>query len=237
MKKILNYILIGAFISFAYNCEEDDSAGSNYVTLESSPIGFSVGKDATETKDVNVYTGNVTGSDRTFSVAVDASSTLGTSYTVPATVTIPGGTNVGTLAVSVTDDDTLEFVAQTLVLSIEDEAGISVGGNLVVNVTELCPANIVTFKLNLDTWPDETTWELYDLSNGSVVIASGGPYINPDDDFAALSFDFCLQAGDYGIVVYDSYGDGGPDYTVSVGSTTLASGSLSSTFSSSTFTL
>jgi len=237
MKKILNYILVGIFISFAYNCEQDDPANPNYVTFEVDPISFRVDKDATSTQDVKVYSGNVTSSDRTYTIAVDGSSTLAASYNVPSTVTIPGGTNEGVISVSVTDDNNLEFVTQTLILDLVDEAGINFGDNLVINVTELCPATLVQFTLTLDTWPDETTWELYDLNMGQTVIASGGPYVNPDDDFAVLVSEYCLTPGDYGIVVYDSYGDGGPTYTVTSGSTTLASGTVSSTFSSSAFTI
>lgn len=240
MKKILNYIIVGILISFAYNCEEDLPSGStNYVTLEESPSGISVDKDATTTQDINVYTGNKTGSDRTYNVVVDASSTLTANYTVPSSVTIPANSNVGAITVSITDDDTLGFDAQTLVLSLQEEAGISFGGNLVINVAEACPGAIAVFSLSLDTWPDETSWEIYDLSGAPTVIFSGGPYINPDDDFANLVFEFCLLPGDYGVVVYDSYGDGGPTYSVVTGSTTLVPPTtlVSTTSSSSTFTI
>jgi hypothetical protein len=96
----------------------------------------------------------------------------------------------------------------------------------------------VTFNLNLDTWPDETSWEVYDLTGTPTVIFSGGPYINPDDDFAELSFDFCLAAGNYGVVVYDSYGDGGPTYSVTTATGTLVpSTSVGGSQSSATFTV
>ncbi len=240
MKKILNYIIVGILVTFAYSCEEDLPSGStNYVTFEESPSGLTVDKDATTTKNINVYTGNTTGSDRTFNVMVDASSTLTASYTVPSTVTIPANSNVGSIAVSVTDDDTLSFVAQTLVLDLQDEASINTGENLVINVTELCPGSLVQFFLTLDTWPDETSWEIYDLSGAPVVIFSGGPYDNPADDFAELAFEFCLLPGEYGVVVYDSYGDGGPSYSVKSGATTLVGETtlVNTTSSASTFTV
>ncbi len=239
MKKIINYILVGILISFAYNCEEDLPSGStNYVTLEESPNGFTVDKDATSTKDIYVYAGNKTGSSRTFNVLVDGSSTLTASYSVPSTVTIPANSNVGALSVSITDDDTLGFVTQTLVLDLEAEAGQSFGENLVINVAEACPGSLVQFFLTLDTWPDETTWEIYDLSGTPAVIFSGGPYVNPDDDFAELAFEWCLLPGDYGVVVYDAYGDGGPTYSVSSGATTLVgSTTLGGSSSSNTFTI
>ena len=245
MKKIINYIIVGILISFAYNCEEDLPSGStDYVAFEAEPVAgtgtFKVAKDATSTKDIKVYSGTTTGSARTYSIAVLPSSTLAANYSVPSTVTIPANSNVGTLSISVTDDDTLQFVAQTLVLDLVDEAGpTSYGRNLVVNVTELCLDTEVLFSLDLDNWPDESSWEIYDLSGTTpTVIFSGGPYVNPDDDFAALRFSFCLAAGEYGVVVYDSWGDGGPTYSVSAGATTLVPPTtLGSSSSSNTFTI
>ncbi|WP_422106041.1 RagB/SusD family nutrient uptake outer membrane protein [Winogradskyella sp.] len=96
----------------------------------------------------------------------------------------------------------------------------------------------IQVQIQLDTWPDETTWEIYDLSGAPTLIISGGPYINPDDDFAVLSYDFCLPSGSYGIAVYDAYGDGGPTYSVSTGSTILVPATtVMGTQSSNTFTL
>ena len=96
----------------------------------------------------------------------------------------------------------------------------------------------IQIQFELDNWPSETTWEIYDLSGAPTVIISGGPYIDGDDDFAILSYDFCLPSGDYGIVVYDSYGDGGPGFIVSSGSTILVSyTTVAGAQSSATFTL
>lgn len=241
MKKILKYVLLGVLISFAYNCEEDlESGATNYVTFynEGDASVLRIANNATATKEVKVYTGNKTGSDRTFNVMVAPNSTLQTNYSVPATVTVPANTNEGTLLVSVTDDDNLQFVPQTLVLVLEDEAGFSTGETLVLNVTELCPDTIVKFSLKLDTWPDETTWEIYDLSGGQqVVIASGGPYVNPDDDFAEFVFEYCLASGNYGVVVYDAYGDGGPNYKIALNGVTVVSETVTGTFTSSEFTV
>mgnify|MGYP006897119526 CR=1 FL=1 len=74
------------------------------------------------------------------------------------------------------------------------------------------------------------------MSGTPTVIASGGPYDNPADDFAVLNFEYCLLPGDYGVVVYDSYGDGGPTFSVSSGATTLvAATTVGGSQSSATF--
>lgn len=96
----------------------------------------------------------------------------------------------------------------------------------------------IQVQIQLDTWPDETTWEIYDLSSTPTMIISGGPYINPDDDFAIVTYDFCLPPGNYGIVIYDTYGDGGPVYSVYNGSTPLIPNTtVTGAQSSATFTL
>lgn len=222
----------------AFSCEDENGVGdsSDYVSFESDELGFQVNANSTDQKDIMVYTGNKTGSDRTFNVMVSESSTLTASYSVPSSVTIPANSNVGVLTVSVTDDDTLSFDAQTLTIEFEDGIGTSVGGPVTLNVAESCPGSLVQFRLTLDTWPDETTWEIYDLSGTPAVIASGGPYVNPDDDFAELVFEYCLLPGNYGVVVYDSYGDGGPTFSVTsasgilVADTTVGGSQASATF-------
>lgn len=246
MKKIFKYILMAAIVGFAYNCEEDVTDGSvNYVTFERGPVSFAIAKDATTTRDFKVYAGNKTGSDRTYTVLVNESSTLTPSYSVPGTVTIPANSNEGNLTISVTDDDTLEFVSQTLIVEFQDQAGVSLGDALTINVAEECPGTIITLALSFDDWAEECTWEIYDLSGTPTVIYSGGEAGAYDAlDNGSISFDFCLESGNYGIVVYDAYGDGGTVYTVTAGATELASGTVPGgnpanvpTSDSSTFTI
>lgn len=237
MNKYFKYLLI-AMLFIGFSCEDENGVGtsSDYVTFEADALAFQVNSNSTEQKDILVYTGNKTGSDRTFNVMVSGDSNLTASYSVPSSVTIPANSNVGVLTVSVTDDDTLGFDAQSLIIEFEDGTGTSISGPITLNVAELCPGSIVQFRLTLDTWPDETTWEIYDLSGTPTVIASGGPYINPDDDFAQLVFEYCLLPGNYGVVVYDSYGDGGPTFSVTsssgvlVADTTVGGSQASATF-------
>ncbi|GAB4161112.1 MAG: hypothetical protein Tsb0033_18040 [Winogradskyella sp.] len=219
-------------------CEQDlESPVSNFAGFEIGPTerAITVPKDQTQTFDIDVYATETTSSDRSFNVLVNVdATTLAAPYSVPATVTIPGGSNEGTLSFSITDNDDLGFEKQILRFGLEG----FVRNEVTFAVTEECLDTVVTFNLELDTWPDETTWEIYDLTGTPTVIASGGPYVNPDDDFAELAFDFCLAAGNYGVVVYDAYGDGGPTYSVTSASGTLVpSTAVSGAQSSATFTV
>lgn len=239
--RYIKSILCLAFVAMAFTgCEENlDGDLSNFVGFSiDAPKAIAVPSNATQSFDVSVYASESRSSDRTFAIMVDEASTLASPYSVPAQVTIPGGSNEGVLTISITDNDDLGFVPQDLLISFAGQDGVSNGEGLSISVAEECPGSIVTFNLNLDTWPDETSWEVFDLTGAPTVIFSGGPYVNPDDDFAELSFDFCLTPGNYGVVVYDSYGDGGPSYSVTSATGTLVSETtVGGAQSSSTFTV
>jgi hypothetical protein len=243
ISKYLRIFSLLCLLTLVTNCETDDATQSelsNYVGFEiSNPMSIDVENNATQTYEVNVYASDVSSVDRSYGLTVDDESTLATTFAVPDVVTIPAGSNAGTFTVSITDDDNLQYVFQTVIINFEDEVGVDFGDALVLNVTEKCLNTIVTLSLTLDTYPDETSWELFDLSGDPVVIASGGSFINPDDDFAVKTYDFCLASGNYGIAVYDSYGDGidGGGYVISAGGTVLVSGIVTGASGTSTFTV
>ena len=262
MKIKLKYLVLFCLTLVMFNCETDDAVDSelsNYVGFEISSEPFrieTVEGNTTSSIEVAVYASEVSSADRSFglytseelhnelilerfgqtAVNNNVYPFLAVSYQLPNSVTIPAGSNKGTFVLSITDDENLGFVSQYLPISFVSESGKDFADPLFLRVTQACLDTIVTLSLELDTWPDETTWEIYDLSGAPTVIFSGGPYANPADDFAELDFDFCLASGQYGVVVYDSYGDGGPTYTVTsaagilVPATTLGGFSSSATF-------
>ena len=117
-------------ISLFTSCEENpDSPLNNFVGFEigPSPRAITVTKDATQSFEVKVYASETTSSDRSFNIMVDTeASTLAAPYSLPSQVTIPGGSNEGTLTFSVTDNDDLGFVAQTLVMGFAGQEGVDV---------------------------------------------------------------------------------------------------------------
>lgn len=210
------------------SCSQDDIKEtnlSNHVGFEQGPLVYRIADGATADIDIKVAASETLGSDRTYNIIVNTDeSNLASAYTVPSTVTIPANSNVGTLPISVTDDENLSFVAQTLVLDFQDEAGTSFGIPIALNIAEECLNTLINLSLEFDTYPDEAYWELYDLSGTPTLVQSGGE----NSAYAGLtdfSSDFCLPSGMYGIVVYDTYGDGGTDYTVTMSGDVVASGS------------
>ena len=170
-------------------------------------------------------------------------------YSFTPQAVIPAGSLTGSTILNF-DYDVLDFgdsrdLVLDLVLSEDQTANLKRPSFTLTFVKE-CTLNNVVLSITTDTYPDETSYELYDIGVSTTEpISTGGPY----DDQASTTIDvvFCLGAGSYGIVVIDSYGDGidGGGYTVTSNGITLASGVVGASanpgtlpsFGSSTFDL
>lgn len=185
-------------------CEsEGEFPPLNYVTFETGPLNVGVEVGGSTTEDVTVYSANITNSDRQFTINVDASSTLSSeAYTVPTTVTIPGGTNEGVINVQVSDVD-LGLAGKTLLLNIKSEADLSVGSAFQINVSRTCVGKEFVVDFVFDGYASETSWSITDDA-GAVVIEGGGY----TDGTATASKSLCLGQGTYTFTVNDEYGDG-----------------------------
>lgn len=64
-----------------------------------------------------------------------------------------------------------------------------------------CNDNELTLTIITDDYGNETTWE---VTSGSTVLYSGGPYSNNSTEVISL----CLPDGCYDFTIFDSYGDG-----------------------------
>ena len=229
--KLLNltrFFVLFLSLSFLFQgCAEDDSSSNtsfNYVTFETKSKDITVNPGATLTTNIKVFTTQVSGSERTFGITLDPTSTMSAQYmTVPATVTVPANSNVGIVAVGVTGVGLSLTTAKTIKLNLVSQDGLYTGSNVTVNVRENCPYNNVTLSLVLDRWGSEITWNIKDASNN--IVASGGPYTDGATNAlqAAKNFSFCLPNGTYTYTIYDApYSDGLYTSATVIGSYTIS---------------
>lgn len=107
------------------------------------------------------------------------------------------------------------------------ETGVDCGGPSCPPCQTGCSDNEVSLTLNFDNYPEETSWAITNAAGNTV--ASGGTY-GSQADGSTLTEDLCLVDGCYDLTISDSYGDGmccsygNGSYSLSDGSTTLASG-------------
>jgi len=219
MKKYIYLFLASvAIISFS-SCEEDsvkalDTSFASFVS-NSMDIGVEAGSQISQ--EVKIYTTNIISSDRSISVMVVTESTDADAgaYTVPSTVTIPGGTNVGSLMIDINDVGLEED--KVLVLRLQPTENTSTGEALTIGLSQLCPNNGVKLQVNLtfDSWPEEAAWRIIN-SAGDTVLASADPfsYGGHAGLSDSLTIKECLPSGTYTIEIYDGYGDGGTDYSI-----------------------
>jgi hypothetical protein len=215
-------------LSFLFQgCAEDDSSSTtsfNYVTFETKSKDITVNPGATITNDIKVFTTQVSGSDRTFGITLDATSTMSAQYmTIPATVTVPANSNVGIVSIGVTGVGLSLSTPKTIKLNLVAEDGLYTGSNVTINVRENCPLNTVVLSLILDRWGSEITWDIKDASNA--IVASGGPYTDGATNALqpAKNFSFCLPNGTYTYTIYDApYSDGLYTSATVIGSYTIS---------------
>lgn len=204
MKKLLILFLALVTTSIFVSCDSDDDAASlNYVAFQNEPSNVEVEFNGSTTYDVKVYTANVVGSDRTFNIRVsDASSLSAEAYAVPATVTVPGGSNEGVFTIDVADVN-IGPVGETLILNFAPQEGLFIGDPITINVAQICPFPEFRINFAFDGYASETTWEIMD-AEGNVIFDGGGF----SDGTGTASVKRCLDAGTYSFTVYDAYGDG-----------------------------
>jgi|GEM_PF-1681608 len=237
--KILSYAALSVFtLGMLVGCEDESSTenqtGSAFVSLADMPKPVDVPEGETVTIQAEVYAGNVSGVDRVISLApilesnyndvtetevVDVTTADTDEYVIPATVTIPAGSKVGTFTVTLTDID-LGYSGKKVVIGIVPQAGIDIAmrtvGNidtgsfeiindrLVITARRECLLTSVSLEISTDQYGSETEWELYDGDLN--LIDSGGPY--PNLAGGGEKRFFCLEDGSYTFVIIDTEGDG-----------------------------
>ncbi|MGC6284154.1 MAG: DUF1735 domain-containing protein [Polaribacter sp.] len=227
MKKLKLFFTLCLSIVVLYSCKDEvEAPGTNYITFSSDSYMTGVDPGSTADFDITVYTANVTGADRTFDIDVDGSAAPAGSYTAPASVTVPAGSNEGTLTVSLSDTN-LGIGVSTVSFSFVPQAGLSIGGSTSLNYIQNCTEVTATLDIVFDGYGSETGWEVTDALGGVVASKAAGTYA---DGQASASESITLCAGrDYTFTITDAWGDGlsfpnNGTYTLTLGGVVKASG-------------
>lgn len=106
---------------------------------------------------------------------------------------------------------------------------------LVTSPAQSCEETTVLVNIETGSWGNEIDFEIIAENEGTVFMLSDALQ-SPIEDFTYYSFELCLPAGCYDVLMYDSFGDGwnGAQLTVSYGMEmipleTLQSGNFGST--------
>ena len=206
-KSLILFLMITTSLCFTGCNSDDDTTTINYVGFDMGPFNPGVEIDGEETVEVMVYTTTETSSAREFGIMVDEASTTlePEAYSVPQTVTVPGGSKEGAFSVDIYGIDIDKTNGETLGLRLipANNEFVAEDGLLTIDISSICPLPETILNITFDDYGSETSWEILD-ENGNV-ISSGDGYSDGDSNFSAS---FCLEAGTYTFNIYDSYGDG-----------------------------
>ena len=207
MKK-LSLLLVLFSLTFFIGCEESsETTVVPHVSFENDRV-FDVEIDGSSTSEIKVYATQESNVDRVFNLVVDADLTTldPAAYTLPATVTIPANSRIGSFNLTVSD---LNLDTQkVLAIAFDGLDGVYTGAPLLLTAKQFCPFNDVVFSLILDRYGDETSWDI--TNQDGDVIDAGGPYTNSGVNALQpeKTFTYCLPAGTYTFTIYDAYSDG-----------------------------
>ncbi|GGE25940.1 T9SS type A sorting domain-containing protein [Psychroflexus planctonicus] len=102
---------------------------------------------------------------------------------------------------------TLQVEENTFVVDIDLNGDEDINNNQATTdfvVAETVGSSNLVLTIELDNFPDETTWEV--VNSSETVVASGGPYSDTDD---SITEDISLDNDDcYTFTIFDAYGDG-----------------------------
>lgn len=196
-----------------------DPLNSGVATLNGYPDGFvapALDAGATSVSGIaanncGVLQGQPTFVLRNFGTSTLNSVNISVSYNGATSVNVPWSGNLASGAQTTVNLPLMTFVNGTNTVNVTVSAPNGGTDETASNnntsfsfyaVTE--NATNVTIEINLDNYPDESSWS---LSDGNTEIATGGPW-GDGDELANIVTDVCLSAGCYDFVMFDSWGDG-----------------------------
>lgn len=206
--RIIKFLLI---IVLLYSCTSNEGNDLNYAGFENNAIELGVPIAGEKMYEVKVYTTSISSSDRTFNVSVveDGTTADAGAYTVAQTVTVPGNSNEGSIAVNLKDLNIGEEGKKITLSLTSSDSNIFLGENIEITVVQLCELNQVFLNIEFDTYPEEVYWRIRDAAGNTVAESKTPAGFGAYDGFEGkLLKKLCLPDGTYLFQVFDGYSDG-----------------------------
>ncbi|MGB7785241.1 MAG: hypothetical protein WBL27_03990 [Salinimicrobium sp.] len=213
MKKHLLLFIAAISTTFFVGCSDDDNINPpDYVTFSSvtdlsNEISVAVDETGSENVELTVLANSKSGSSRTYTINVLDGSTLDPStYTIPATVTIPANSNEGTVSIDITGSG-IDNAGDVLMVELQKEQGLYTGNPLTINIGKVCqfdPAG--SFVDNSWYWEEEVPAEIVaGASENEYVVKS--PFADGYDITFTVNADLTVTVPTQPGWNHPSYGD------------------------------
>jgi len=199
---LLTYVMLIGVVFTGCNINSVDEVsptGDLSISFQSTSTYFDL-TDATGEFVFDVVISSVTAADydRTIIISVDENSTSSaTEYSFTGNIVIPAGEVTAKTALTINADVVSINSLKTLTLVL-DESSID------ITYEKFCVTNHIILNINFDYYGSETSWDITDNSDNSIVF-SGGPYSNSDTSYQEI---MTLLDGEYTFTIYDAYSDG-----------------------------
>lgn len=215
MKKIL-IIMVAAICSILTSCDDervifDPVNGQTGLSFGTTAYNVSVPEEGL-TLEIPINVTTVSDTERTFGVTVDDGSIGGSSNYSLGTVSVPANSYNAVLEVNLNFDPLTDGDVYTLLLQLETpESGVVYDETVTIECFKEIVCNDFLITVVTDTYGAETTWEI--TNESGEVAATGGPYENVSGGGTYTS-NIYLDDGCYTFTIYDSYGDGQQDGSI-----------------------
>lgn len=212
--KFLGFLLLTILFVSCEEANQGDNANPvlNYG-FKAQIANFDIPANA-PSYELVVFATETSSVDRTISISKNETASHALSSgdvpTPPTSVVIPAGSLSGSVNVNFSLANlpigTSRSIVFDLVTPADGVANLS-ATKLTINYTPECLDTKVQLVLNLDTYPEETGWN---ITKDGVVVASKaiGAYAGAANANTTKTESMCLASGNYTLNMVDDYGDG-----------------------------
>jgi hypothetical protein len=150
MKTINTFITAIFTLLIITSCENDSKIAVSeidYVSFETTSSEILVAPDGTASQEIKIFTSSKVTADKTYALNVVTNLTTASTsaYTIPSTVTIPSGTNVGVITVTVDGSNIDSSGSDDLVIEFTDADNLYRGEALTITLQQFCETPPTTF--------------------------------------------------------------------------------------------